>query len=93
MAVEGGVSWPEQYRAALEEAGTGRLYLDEDLVAAVLAVAKEVAHGSERRYAPLATFLAGQYVARRRQDGVTVAAALAEARSIARQLLPAQARE
>lgn len=93
MTLEAGGTWPERYRAAMEQAGADRLDLDEEIVAAVLALAKEVAHGSERRHAPLATFLAGQYVARRAHDDVTVAAALAEAQSLARQLLPPSATE
>lgn len=87
MTLEAG-SWPERYRAALEQTGANRFELDEEIVAAVLALAREVAHGSERRHAPLATFLAGQYAARRAQDDVTVVTALAEARSMARRLLP-----
>ncbi len=92
MTPEAG-SWPERYRSALEQSGADALDLDEEIVAAVLALAREVAHGSERRHAPLATFLAGQYVARRARDDVTVAAALAEARAMARQLLPPPATE
>ena len=81
------LSWPQKYRQALEEAGPG-VELDDELVDAVLALAREVAHGTERRYAPLATFLAGQYVARRAEAGVSAPAALAEARAVARRCLP-----
>ncbi len=64
------------------------MQLDEAHASAVLRLAKEVAHGSERRYAPLATFLAGQFVAGRVEGGVTASAALEEALSLAQQMLP-----
>ena len=64
------------------------MVLDHAHADAVLDLARDVAHGSERRYAPLATFLAGQFVVARVQAGQSVAAALAEAQSLAEQLLP-----
>ncbi len=70
----------ERYRSALQEEAGSRLALDDDDVEAVLALARDVAHGSERRNAPLATFLAGQFV--------TAGGSLREALVIARQLLP-----
>jgi hypothetical protein len=82
------VSWPERYRQALEQSGGVPLALDDEQVGAVLRLAKDVAHGSERRYAPLATFLAGQFVAGRAGNGVSAAGALQEALDLARQLLP-----
>jgi hypothetical protein len=81
------VSWPERYRQALEQSGGVPLALDDEQVGAVLRLAKDVAHGSERRYAPLATFLAGQFVAHRVDAGMTVSAALDEAQALARSLL------
>ena len=82
------MSWPERYRALLEQVADTPLRLDDDDAGTVLQLAREVAHGTERRYAPLATFLAGQFVAARVEGGVSVSAALAEALSLARQVLP-----
>jgi hypothetical protein len=38
------------------------LALDESEVDAILALARDVAHGTERKNAPLAAFLAGRFV-------------------------------
>jgi len=56
-------------------------------VETVLDLARVVAHGSERKSAPLSTYLAGQYVAERIRAGVPRAEALAEAVAIGRRLL------
>jgi len=58
-------------------------------VEALLDLARDVAHGSERRYAPLSTFIAGRFVASRMAAGVPAHDALAEAAAVARSLLPA----
>ena len=63
--------------------------LDDEQVDAVLRLARDVAHGSERRHAPLATFLAGQFVAARVGAGSTASAALDEALALAEELLGA----
>lgn len=70
----------ERYRSALQETAGSPLGLDDDDVEAVLALARDVAHRTERRNAPLATFLAGQFV--------TAGGSLHEALVVARQLLP-----
>jgi len=54
----------------------------------LLDLARDVAHGSERRFAPLSTFVAGRFVAGRVAAGATPADALAEAVAVARSLLP-----
>lgn len=82
------MSWPERYRRALEEAAGVPVALDDEHADAVLDLARVVAHGSERRYAPLATFLAGQFVVTRVEAGQSVAAALAEAQTLAEGMLP-----
>lgn len=82
------MSWPQRYRHVLQESASRPLHLDDEQAEAVLRLAKEVAHGSERRYAPVATFLAGQFVVSRVQDGVGLSEALEEAVSLAQQLLP-----
>jgi hypothetical protein len=48
--------WLATYADAL---GLG---LDDGQVEALLALARDVAHGTERKNAPLATFLAGRFV-------------------------------
>ena len=48
---------------------------------------RRVAHGSERKHAPLATFLAGWFVAARVADGVSPADAWAEAARLGDDLL------
>jgi hypothetical protein len=71
-------SFPDRYADVL---GGGRLSKAE--VDALLDLARTVAHGTERRYAPLSTYLAGRYVAGRVAQGVPVADALAEAAALA----------
>jgi hypothetical protein len=46
--------WPDRVAAAL-----GVEALTDDQVETVLDLARDVAHGTERRFAPLTTFLAG----------------------------------
>jgi len=57
----------------------------------VLELARIVAHGSERMYAPLSTFLAGQFVAELvRTAGVSRAEALTEAIAVAKRTLDSE---
>jgi hypothetical protein len=49
--------------------------LDPDLAEELLALARAVAHGQERRFAPLATFMAGVAVERARRSWDADAAA------------------
>lgn len=44
--------------------------------AALLTIARDVAHGTERKYAPLASFIAGRYVELAARDGRDVETAL-----------------
>jgi hypothetical protein len=53
----------------------------------VLRIARDVAHGTERRNAPLATFIAGQYVQRRTAQGISVEEAMAEVEAVVARLL------
>jgi len=76
--------WPRRYASAL---GTD---LADSEVEVLLDLAREVAHGSERRFAPLSTFVAGRYVAVRMAAGVSASDALAEAVAVARSLLPSE---
>ena len=75
------MDWPDRYAAALE------LELGEEEVDAILDLARDVAHGTERRFAPLTTYLTGEFVARRRAAGASTDEALREAREIAGRLL------
>jgi hypothetical protein len=76
-------NYPDRYAEALG------LKLTEEEVQAVLDLARVVAHGSERRFAPLSTYLAGQFVAELVRTGIPVHEALAEAVAIAeRNLAP-----
>ncbi|MGH7721791.1 MAG: DUF6457 domain-containing protein [Candidatus Dormibacteria bacterium] len=52
--------------------------VDASTVGALLRLARDVAHGSERFNAPLSTYVAGRYVAARVAAGVDQATAIAE---------------
>ena len=67
-------SFPDRYADAL-----GGPPLSQAEVGALLGLARTVAHTTERRYAPLSTYLAGRYVAARVAAGVPLEDALAEA--------------
>jgi hypothetical protein len=55
---------------------------------AVLKLAREVAHGVERKLAPASTFLAGLYVGRGSAEGVAPNRALDHVLEVARSLMP-----
>lgn len=55
--------WPDRVAKAL-----GLAALTDEQVEAVLDLARDVAHGTERRYAPLTTYLAGMAVGRSGAD-------------------------
>ena len=62
--------------------------LTEDQVMELLGVARDVAHGVERRATPLATFLLGAAAQRRIQHGATAAEAFADALTELQTTLP-----
>jgi hypothetical protein len=74
------MDWPERYSAALQ------LELTEEEVETILDLARDVAHATERRFAPVSTYVTGKYVARRVGEGLTAQAALEEAAAVAREL-------
>ena len=76
-------NYPDRYAEALA------LQLTPQEIDAVLDLARVVAHGSERRFAPLSTYLAGQFVAELVRTGVPREEALAEAVAIAKRALAA----
>jgi Domain of unknown function (DUF6457) len=75
-------AWIERLTSELSDAG-----LSLQMQAAVLALAREVAHGSERKYAPLAAFIAGRHVERRVREGGDAGEALQEVIQAAQRLL------
>ena len=75
------MDWPERYSAALD------VGLSEDEVDAILDLARDVAHATERRFAPLSSYLAGKFVARRMNEGVSAADAVHEAQQVVGRLL------
>jgi molybdopterin-guanine dinucleotide biosynthesis protein A len=76
-------NYPDRYAEALG------LKLTEQEVEAVLDLARAVAHGAERRFAPLSSYLAGQFVSELVRTGVPRHEALAEAAAIAERALAA----
>jgi uncharacterized protein YcfJ len=81
------MEWAPTYAEALAAAAGRDVTLSPDEEDAVLVLARLVAHGSERRNAPLAAFLAGKFVGHRLGQGVPVNQALSEASAIAEHLL------
>lgn len=62
--------------------------LTDDQVMELLGVARDVAHGVERRATPLATFMLGAAAQRRMGDGATAGEAFANALTELRTILP-----
>jgi hypothetical protein len=75
--------WLEEFARALGDRPPSR----EEL-GAMLRLSRQVAHGVERKFAPLSTFVAGMHVARRVTEGATEEEALAEVLAAAKALLP-----
>jgi molybdopterin-guanine dinucleotide biosynthesis protein A len=84
-ATSGGEGMNENYPDRYAEALGLQLHEIEEQI--VLDLARIVAHGSERRFAPLSTFLAGQFVAELVRTGISREEALAEAMAIAERTL------
>ncbi|MDX1509787.1 MAG: DUF6457 domain-containing protein [Nitriliruptorales bacterium] len=63
-------AWPQRAADAL-----GLAALTDDEIEVVLDLARDVAHGTERRFAPLTTFLAGLAVGRSETDTLEEVAA------------------
>ena len=74
-------NYPDRFAEALG------LELSEEEAEAVLDLARRVAHSTERRFAPLSTYLAGQFVTELVKTGVPPCEALAEALAIAERAL------
>ena len=82
------MDWTERYARALAEAAGSGGPLDADEARDVLRLAREVAHRTERVNAPLASFLAGRFLAERVRAGASPKDALREAIALAESLLP-----
>jgi hypothetical protein len=76
--------YPDRYAEALA------LELTDVEVEIVLDLARMVAHASERKFAPLATYLAGQFVNELMRTGLSKTEALAEAVAVAQRTLDAE---
>jgi hypothetical protein len=84
--------WFESYAEALEEKlghPEPGLHLAKGVRNPLLDMARNVAHGTERKNAPLAAYVAGRYVAARAHQGIDEDAALAEALAAAEAVIPA----
>ena len=81
-------AWIDRLADALDEE---RLAQGE--IGAVLKLAREVAHGVERKLAPLSTFVAGVHAGRLSASGVPRQEALQQAISVAAGLIPGEADE
>jgi hypothetical protein len=84
-------TFADDYASALGRAAMTEISLGPAEVDALLDLARDVAHGTERRFAPLVSYLAGKYVVARMGDGATEHQAVAEAVDVANRLLAARA--
>jgi hypothetical protein len=83
-------SFADDYAAALGRAAMTDMSVGPDEVDTLLDLARDVAHGTERKFAPLVSYLVGQYVVARTRDGATRRQALDEAVDVANRLLGGQ---
>ena len=67
--------------------------VDRSQIGAMLKLSRQVAHGVERKLAPLSTFVAGLHVARRVGEGASATEAVEEVLAAAAQLAPLSAEE
>jgi hypothetical protein len=75
--------WIDRFAGAL---GEGTIQPKE--MGQILRLARDVAHGVERRLAPLSSFVVGLYVGRRTAEGIPRDRALSDALEAARRLIP-----
>jgi Domain of unknown function (DUF6457) len=75
--------WIDRFADAL-----GEQPLHPTEVGSMLKLSRDIAHGVERKLAPLSTFLAGLSVGRRTAEGVSRDKALGQVLEVARALLP-----
>jgi hypothetical protein len=82
------MDWLDEYAEALSHPGGPELGVDEEGRRAVLKLARQVAHRTERVMAPLSAFLAGMFVADRVREGIDQIEATREALRVAEGMLP-----
>jgi hypothetical protein len=85
--------WFDDYAAALEERLGGpnpAVHLDRGVKNPILDLARIVAHGTERKNAPLAAYVVGRYVALRSAQGADEAVAVSEALETAAGIIPSE---
>jgi Domain of unknown function (DUF6457) len=70
--------WGDQLAARLAGRAGHPDLLSPRLRGQLLRLARDIAHGSERKNAPLATFIAGRYVEARQTQGIDAETALGE---------------
>lgn len=75
--------WLDRFATAVGERPMSR-----EEVGAMLRLSRQVAHGVERKYAPLSTYLAGLHVGRRSAEGASREEALREVLDAAEELIP-----
>ena len=85
------MDWIDEYA---EELGRrADVAIGEEERRALLKLAREVAHRTERVFAPLSTYLAGRYAADQVRTGTPAEEAVQEALRVAERLLPAPAQD
>lgn len=88
------MGWPERYARELARIAEGmESGLSREEIAAMLSLSREVAHRTERRWAPVSTYVAGRFVAPRLAAGIPLSAALSELVQAAQEILPKPAGE
>ncbi|HEY8755540.1 MAG TPA: DUF6457 domain-containing protein [Candidatus Dormibacteraeota bacterium] len=79
--------WIERLAGELSGDGAAAVSLSPVALRALLRLARDVAHATERVNAPLSTYLAGRYVAARMAEGCAEADAVEEVLAVVRRLL------
>jgi hypothetical protein len=82
------MDWIDEFAEALRRGGGGAS-VGEDERRMLLKLAREVAHRTERVFAPLSTYLVGRFVAERVGAGASAPEAVREAFAVAEEILPA----
>ena len=75
--------WLDRWAEAL-----GERTVSGEEIGAMLRLSRQVAHGVERKLAPLSTYLAGIHVGRRMAEGAGAGEAIGEVRSAADRVVP-----
>jgi uncharacterized protein DUF6457 len=81
------MDWIDEFAEALRREGGG-VTVGEDERRTLLKLAREVAHRTERVFAPLSTYLVGRFVAERVRAGASPPEAVQEAFALAEEILP-----